>query len=121
MALSICSTSSPQELAACLRFLDVYVSNDSGPMHLAWIQDVPLVALFGPTTRALGFFPRGPASRVLELDLPCRPCGLHGGKRCPLGTHACLRDLAPETVWRAVREALDRPRASARRAEERST
>lgn len=90
------------ELAACIGRVDAYLTNDSGPMHLAWVQDVPLVALFGPTVRELGFFPRGEGSTVLECVLPCRPCGLHGHKRCPEGHHRCMRDLSPDQVWRAL-------------------
>ncbi len=90
------------ELAACLGRVDCHVSNDSGPMHLAWIQRVPLVALFGPTTRSLGFTPRGDTTVVLERDLPCRPCGLHGGRGCPTGTHACLNEISAAEVWAAA-------------------
>ncbi|MDD4733202.1 MAG: glycosyltransferase family 9 protein [Desulfovibrio sp.] len=87
-------------LAACIRRLDAYLSNDSGPMHLAWMQRVPTLALFGPTVRELGFFPRGDTAHVLEVpDLHCRPCGLHGPRRCPEGHHRCMRDLRPELVW----------------------
>ncbi|GKT28867.1 Glycosyl transferase, family 9 like protein, partial [Aduncisulcus paluster] len=55
-----------QQLAAYIRQLDVYLTNDSGPMHIAWIQKVPVVAMFGPTVRRFGFFPRGADSTVLE-------------------------------------------------------
>jgi heptosyltransferase-2 len=87
-------------LAACIRRLDAYLTNDSGPMHLAWVQRVPTLALFGPTVRSLGFFPRGDTARVLEVDgLDCRPCGLHGPRKCPRGHHDCMRLLRPEQVW----------------------
>ncbi|MEW5773973.1 MAG: glycosyltransferase family 9 protein [Thermodesulfobacteriota bacterium] len=95
------------ELAAHLARLDCYLTGDSGPMHLAWAGGAPVVALFGPTTRDLGFFPRG-SSTVLELDLDCRPCGLHGPRSCPKGHHRCMRDLTPETAWTAVKARLDR-------------
>jgi heptosyltransferase-2 len=96
------------ELAACIKRLDCYVSNDSGPMHLAWTQNVPVVALFGPTVRGLGFAPRGATARLLEVaGLPCRPCGLHGPARCPQGHHRCMRDLLPEQVWLEVRGLLN--------------
>jgi len=94
------------QLAAHIGLLDCYLCNDSGPMHLAWIQDTPLVALFGPTTRELGFYPRGERSTVIERRLDCRPCGKHGGRRCRLGTHACMRGIEPEEVWQAVRRKL---------------
>ena len=99
-------------LAAWQRGLDCYLTNDSGPMHLAWIQDVPVVALFGPTVRAFGFFPRG-KSVVLEVspaDSPaCRPCGLHGPQACPRGDHACMTGITPDRVWETVRERLFTP------------
>ena len=89
-------------LAAAIGMLDAYLTNDSGPMHLAWVQDVPVVALFGPTVRGLGFAPRGPHSTVVETALACRPCGLHGHKRCPEGHHRCMADITPARVWAEV-------------------
>lgn len=94
------------ELAAYLGKLDAYLTNDSGPMHLAWAQDTPLVALFGPTVKKLGFFPRGENSLVLETPLDCRPCGLHGPKKCPLGHHDCMRALTPDMVWNELKKKL---------------
>ncbi|WP_152512873.1 lipopolysaccharide heptosyltransferase II [Desulfovibrio sp. X2] len=96
------------DLAAVIGRLDVYVTGDSGPMHLSWAQGTPTVAVFGPTVRSLGFFPRGGHSRVLELDLPCRPCGLHGPKECPQGHHRCMLGITPEEAWSAVADALHR-------------
>jgi heptosyltransferase-2 len=94
------------QLAAYLRRLDAYLTNDSGPMHLAWTQDVPLVALFGPTVKGLGFFPRGENSVVMETDVDCRPCGLHGPKKCPKTHFRCMRELTPDRVWDALRSKL---------------
>jgi len=94
------------ELAAWIGKLDAYLCNDSGPMHLAWIQRVPLVALFGPTVRRLGFFPRGEKATVIERDLPCRPCGLHGPKACPNGSHRCMTEITVDEVYEAVSKKL---------------
>ncbi len=93
-----------QQLAAHIRQLDVYISNDSGPMHIAWVQNVPVVALFGPTVRRFGFFPRGENSTVLETheELECRPCGLHGGRSCPEKHHKCMTDISVEKVWNEI-------------------
>ena len=94
------------ELAAYFQRLACLVCNDSGPMHLAWTQGVPVTAVFGPTVRSLGFFPRGEESHVVELDLPCRPCGLHGHKTCPLGHHHCMAWIRPDQVWESVKPTL---------------
>lgn len=93
-------------LAAYLARLSCYVTNDSGPMHVAWSQRTPVTAIFGPTVRSLGFFPRGRNATVFEADVACRPCGLHGPVSCPLGHHECMRRVMPEAVWRDARAKL---------------
>ncbi|MBI9079644.1 MAG: lipopolysaccharide heptosyltransferase II [Pseudodesulfovibrio sp.] len=105
--INLAGTLSLPQLAAYLNNLDAYLTNDSGPMHLAWAQDTPLVALFGPTVKALGFFPRGADSTVLELPLDCRPCGLHGSKQCPQNHHNCMTKLTPDMVWTVLRTKLE--------------
>ena len=99
------------ELAAYLDRLDCYLTNDSGPMHLAWVQGTPVTALFGPTVRDLGFFPRGEGSSVLERDEACRPCSLHGPNRCPEGHHRCMRELTPDTAYADVARKLAQAQA----------
>ena len=93
-------------LAAYISRLSCYVTNDSGPMHLAWPQRVPVTAIFGPTVRSLGFFPRGATASVFETVLDCRPCGLHGPKSCPLKHHHCMTRVTPEAVWEDVKAKL---------------
>ncbi|GAB7024541.1 glycosyltransferase family 9 protein [Salidesulfovibrio brasiliensis] len=90
------------ELAAVIGRLDAYVTNDSGPMHLAWMQKTPTLAMFGPTVRKLGFFPRGDHSVVLESELECRPCGLHGHETCPEKHHKCMTEITPQMAWDAL-------------------
>jgi heptosyltransferase-2 len=94
------------ELASLMGRLALFVTNDSGPMHLAAAAGTPVVAIFGATTRELGFFPYGPRHRVVEAELACRPCGLHGGRACPEGHFLCMRLLTVEQVHAACREAL---------------
>jgi heptosyltransferase-2 len=73
-------------------------------MHVADGQDIPLVAVFGPTGRELGFYPQGPKAAVVEIsDLACRPCSLHGDEKCPRGHHDCMNKLSPEKVIQAAR------------------
>ncbi len=86
--------------------LSLFVTNDSGPMHLAAAAGVPVVAVFGATTRELGFFPYGAGHRVVEAELACRPCGLHGGRECPEGHFLCMKLVTVPQVLEACRAAL---------------
>ncbi len=61
-------------MAALLASLDLFISSDTGPMHLAAAVGTPVVALFGPADpRRYG--PRASTEHVLRVDLPCSPCG----------------------------------------------
>jgi len=91
-----------QETGACLARAAVLVSGDTGVMHMATGVGTPVVALFGPTVEAFGFFPYTTRAVVLERDLSCRPCSATGTERCPLGHHRCLEDLLPDQVAAAV-------------------
>lgn len=95
------------ELPAHLAGLDVLITGDSGPLHVAEAVDTPVVSLFGPTTRHFGFFPLGRRSRVIELDRWCRPCHVHGGDRCPLGHHRCMLDISVLHVVAETGSVLD--------------
>ncbi|MBI3012912.1 MAG: glycosyltransferase family 9 protein, partial [Elusimicrobia bacterium] len=101
--INLCGKTDLKTLTSLISRCSLFITNDSGPMHLASAAGVPLVAIFGPTTRELGFFPLGDKSVVVELELPCRPCSLHGGDRCPLKHFKCMRDLRPEVVLRQCR------------------
>jgi lipopolysaccharide heptosyltransferase II len=92
-----------QETGAVLQRAATLVSGDTGVMHMATGVGTPVVALFGPTVQAFGFFPYTSQAQVLELALSCRPCSSKGGPRCPLGHHRCLVEIEPESVYRALR------------------
>lgn len=90
--------------AALLRKCRALVAGDTGQMHLATAVGTPVVALFGPTVEAFGFFPYRAKSTVVQLDLGCRPCSAQGGPVCPLKHHRCLQDLQPDLVLEALRK-----------------
>jgi heptosyltransferase-2 len=95
-----------RELPAAIGRCRVFVSNDSGPMHIAVARRVPTVAVFCATTPELGFYPYSSNAIVVQRQLSCRPCASHGGRRCPLGTEDCIRQIRPETVLHAVEKLL---------------
>jgi lipopolysaccharide heptosyltransferase II len=95
-----------QATGAILKRARAVVSGDTGVMHMATGVGAPVVALFGPTVEAFGFFPYSSQATVLELPLPCRPCSSQGGPRCPLGHHRCLVDLRPDVAHEALGRSL---------------
>ena len=93
--------SSLRETCAILKAGDVLVTNDSGPMHLAAGVGTPIVALFGPTAKAWGFYPQGEKDIVIEQEMACRPCSLHGKHQCRK-EQICLANIQPGTVLEAI-------------------
>ncbi len=95
------------EAAAIIAQANVVVSNDSAPVHLASMCQVPTVAIFGPTIPEFGFGPLGPNGRVVQrTDLACRPCSAHGATACPIGTHACMTHLSVDAVEAVINDLL---------------
>jgi len=75
--------------AACA----VFLTNDSGPMHIASALGVPTVAIFGATDdTATG--PTGPLARVIRHPVECSPCRL---RECPID-HRCMTRVTAEQV-----------------------
>ena len=87
---------------ACVRRSALLVTTDSGPRHFAAAFNTPVITLFGPThvnwTRT--YHPR--AWNML-IPVPCGPCQR---PVCPEGHHRCMRELAPEAVFRTALRAL---------------
>lgn len=93
--------------AAVIKRCQLLVANDSGLMHVAEAVGTPLLAIFGSTTRELGFFPQLAASRVVEnRALACRPCSHLGYRQCPRGHFRCMREILPAEVLTAANKIL---------------
>jgi heptosyltransferase-2 len=97
-----------EELMAVVSRLSFLLTNDSGLLHIGEALRIPLVAIFGPTVRSFGFGPYRKSSRVAEvINLPCRPCTLHGDERCPLTHHHCMVDVDLDAVLFAASDLLE--------------
>ncbi len=93
--------------AAILKRSRLLLANDSGLMHIAEAVGTPVIALFGSTTRELGFFPQRASSLVIEHEaLSCRPCSHLGYQACPAGHFRCMKELTPQTVFREIEKVL---------------
>ncbi|MBS2096807.1 glycosyltransferase family 9 protein [Carboxylicivirga linearis] len=72
------------------------ISGDTGFLHAADLFQKPGLAIIGPT--AFGY-PSGDKIKVMEVDLPCRPCTKDGSTKCKLKEiKKCLTDLTPEIL-----------------------
>lgn len=93
------------ESADVIALSDALVANDTGLMHVAEQIGKPCVALMGPAPFG---FPSRPRTRILELNLACRPCSKHGQGPCVNPSfHQCLRGIAPEKVMQELKGILD--------------
>jgi lipopolysaccharide heptosyltransferase II len=91
--------------AALIKKCKVFISNDTGPMHIAWVMGVPVCGIYGPTNSKLQG-PLGDNSVVIENEsLTCLGCNLMHIKDCPYG-HVCMRDLRAEEVFKKVKGLL---------------
>ena len=94
-------------LVALVAEAAVVLANDSAPIHIAAAFDVPTVAVFGATVPAQGFGPRASRAEVVEVSgLECRPCGAHGGRKCPPKHFKCMSDINAAAVTAALGRVL---------------
>lgn len=104
-----------KQTAALIEACDLFVGNDSAPLHMAVAVGTPAVALFGPTD-PVNFRPLGPLDVVVRHPPACSPCfrWLKGSRgrlmaRCRVERAAeCMRAITPLDVIEAVEGQLDR-------------
>ncbi len=90
------------QLVEVVSFFDVIITNDSGPLHIAAALKKKQIAIFGATHTCLGFRPLNDNAVILQTDIPCRPCSLHGGEKCPRKHFRCMNNITPERIQNAL-------------------
>jgi heptosyltransferase-2 len=83
------------QTAALMKKARMNYVNDSAPLHIASAMNAPVTAVFCSTIPGFGFYPVSDQSYIVEtdIDLDCRPCGLHGYSTCPEGHFKCARTI----------------------------
>lgn len=76
------------ELISKISELDLFVTGDSGPMHVAAAFEVPTVAIFGPTNHEETSQWMNKKSVIVKKNLNCQPCMK---RKCPLKHHKCMK------------------------------
>ena len=92
-----------RELLALIKRCDFFITNDSGPMHVAAAFDVPLVAIFGPTDHTTTY-PLAEHAMVVRESVDCAPCLK---RECPTD-HRCMTAVTAEDVLMAAQELRNR-------------
>lgn len=100
--LNLAGKTSLRELIAMISECDVFLSNDSGPMHIAYAVGSPLVALFGSTSPELTG-PAGRGSAVIRPDTDCSPCF---ERTCKDKDIRCMYDITSDDVYLAIKGLL---------------
>ncbi len=89
-----------RELVCLIKQCNVFLTNDSGPMHIAAALSTPLIALFGSTSDTLtGPYPNG---QVIHKHTSCSPCFL---RICPIDFR-CMKQITVEEVYEALEAKL---------------
>lgn len=93
-ALNLCGKTSLREAMAIIKELDLFITNDSGLMHVGSALKTPTVAIFGSTSPGLTG-PIGKRVSIVKKEIDCAPCF---GRECRYGHYACLALVTPEEV-----------------------
>jgi heptosyltransferase-2 len=112
--LNMAGRTNLRELAAFISECDVFITNDSGPMHMAAALLVPVVAIFGSTDYTTTG-PFGHGHTVITKNLSCSPCL---ERECPVNptqsreAHLrCMTDITVDNVFTALKQTLQTRKA----------
>ena len=84
-----------EELIEMISTLDLFITNDSGPMHIAAAFGIPTVSIFGPTKYNETHQWKNEKEMLVYNEIDCTPCM----KRvCPLVHHDCMKKISASDV-----------------------
>jgi len=97
--INIAGRTSISDLIEQISNLDLFVTNDSGPMHLAASFQVPTISIFGPTRDSETSQWMNNKSVIVKKRLDCQPCMK---RTCPLHHHNCMKLIKADDVLNAI-------------------
>jgi len=92
------------EAAVLMKDASMNYVNDSAPLHMASAVNAPTTAIFCSTIPGFGFGPLAVDSTVIQSSeaLSCRPCGLHGRKKCPEEHFKCALSIKTDELLKRL-------------------
>tara|TARA_B110000008_G_scaffold275037_1_gene311788 strand:- start:459 stop:1385 length:927 start_codon:yes stop_codon:yes gene_type:complete len=96
---NLSNKTSISELASQIKGLDLFITGDSGPMHLAAAFQIPTVAIFGPTKDSETSQWLNEKSMIVKKNLECQPCMK---RSCPLKHHNCMKLVEASDLITAI-------------------
>ena len=100
---NLAGKTSIDELVQKIASVSIFLTGDSGPMHIASALQIPTVSIFGPTIEIETCQWMNKNSVILKKNLECQPCMK---RLCPLKHHNCMKLIPHEQVTDAIRNLL---------------
>lgn len=98
--VNLASKTTITQVISKISSLDLFITADSGPMHVAAAFKIPTVAIFGPTKDSETSPWMNRKSAIVKRNLDCQPCMR---RVCPLKHHNCMRHIKSVDVINAVK------------------
>ncbi|MGP1585518.1 MAG: glycosyltransferase family 9 protein [Schwartzia sp. (in: firmicutes)] len=92
-------------LAALLRRCVLFLTTDSGPMHVGVAMGVPIVTMFGASP-VPGFYPYDAKDVLIKTPEPCHPCGIHRCPKAGADYMGCMKHIPSAVVMKYADELL---------------
>jgi ADP-heptose:LPS heptosyltransferase len=100
---SFCGAISIEESAFLIKKSRVFLTNDTGMMHIASAFDIPIISFWGCTKPSLGFSAYMPNknSENIIIGLSKRPCSKHG-RYCRFQSKGCIKEIDYITIYKTI-------------------
>ncbi len=98
--LNLCGKTTIRSAMALIEKTSVFISNDSGLMHVASLLGVPVIAIFGPTSPQ-STHPLNKPYKIFHKKVYCSPCG---ERECRFDFHLCMEVIREEEVLLGLKE-----------------
>ncbi len=97
--INLAGKTSIKELCQKIAGLNLFITGDSGPMHIAAAFKVPTIAIFGPTKERETSQWKNPKGVIVKRDIECSPCMK---RTCPLKHHECMKLIEAEDILEKI-------------------